>query len=90
MAKVKPLAETRKFKYDWREINPKLHLLYVKNAVEHLSIANAAVKKLLACSNIHSTAIAVAMLKEISKLTRDNAAWADAEEIISSTKVRFK
>jgi len=89
MAK-KPLAETQKFKDDWREKNPCLHLLYVKNAVEHLSIANAAIKRFYACSNVHSTELGWALQKEVARLCKENAAYADAVEIIEATKVRIR
>lgn len=73
------------FKYDQRTINPGLHLLYTRWAVEHLLLIEKA-KKLLSISNINLIDIQDAMDREKNKLIAENAAYAEAQDILEIVK----
>lgn len=72
------------YKEDYRQSNPSLHLLYVKQAVIHLTTINECIIKLDNLSNLNMTDILQAMWSERNKLISSNAAYADAQEIIDS------
>lgn len=69
---------------DHRESNPGLHLLYVKWAVLHLKEIDNCMEKLLKFSNINLHDVVQAMHLEREKLITENAAYADANEILLS------
>ena len=70
------------FKEDWRKENPKLHLLYVKLGVKHLSIIDNCYKQLSSTCNVNMAGPLIALQKERNKLLKYNAAYADAQEIL--------
>jgi hypothetical protein len=64
--------------------NPKLHTLFVKVAVKHLVVIDKCIDNLLQFSSIHMLGFVEAINHERNVLTRDNAAYADASEILQS------
>lgn len=72
--------------FDWRKENPALHLLYVKWAVKHLAIINRQIQELCDLSNGTVLDMIVAMQEQRDKLINENAAFADANEILESLK----
>ena len=84
--KTKPQACTGTivFKEDHRKTNPGLHLLYVKTAVVHLTVIDECLKKLEYQSNLNMLDSIQALYKERGKLVKNNAAYADAQEILDS------
>lgn len=72
------------FKEDRSISNPQAHLLYVKWAVKHLVTIDDCIRKITNFSNLNMMNILEAMWEERNKLVRENAAYADAQEIISS------
>ncbi len=75
---------SKKFKKDWRVENPGLHLLYVKLGVQHLRAIDECRERLLAFSNLNLWDAALALARERAKLVRENAAYADANEVLKS------
>jgi hypothetical protein len=72
------------FTEDRRTDNPGLHLLYVKWAIMHLRSIDNALKDLERHSNLNLLDIMQAMHVERQKLVDTNAAYADAQEIITA------
>lgn len=70
------------FEDDFRKSNPGLHLLYVKHAIKHLRYINKCIKKFNGFSNTNMLPILEALTAEKDKLIANNAAYADANEII--------
>lgn len=70
------------FLEDRREDKPGLHLLYVKWGCQHLRAIDNCIKQLGAFSNgnLHDTIMALAEQRQ--KLVTENAAYADAHEIL--------
>lgn len=80
MATKKALS-TKKFKYDNRD-KPSLHALYVKFAISGILAIDQAIKRI---SDEHKTThcgILHAMYQQRSKLIRENACHAEAEEFM--------
>ena len=71
-----------KFKVDHREENAGLHLLYVKTAVKHLKYIDEVLGKLDDFANMNILDLSCAIQKERTKLVKENAAYADADEIV--------
>lgn len=69
-----------------RETNPGLHLLYVKTACKHLAMIDSMIKRVSACSNLNMDNLMFAIIDEREKLVTDDAAYADADEILQSLK----
>jgi hypothetical protein len=76
--------EKSEFTEDRSISNPQAHLLYVKWAVKHLVTIDDCIRKISNFSNLNMMNILEAMWTERNKLVRENAAYADAQEIISS------
>jgi hypothetical protein len=72
------------FKEDHRTENPALHLLYVKTGVKHLRAIDECMKKFQEFSNLNLYGAMDALRKERAKLVTENAAYADADEILLS------
>jgi hypothetical protein len=70
------------FKADWRKENPSLHLLYVKTAIRHLIILDQMIQRLSDESNLNLLDATVALGREREILVRENAAFADAHEVL--------
>jgi len=82
--------KTPKFKQDWRKTNPALHLLYTKWAVGNLVVIDRALKKLVDTHNISMFGAIFALNKERAKLVAEDAAYADADEILRIAKAGNK
>ena len=76
--------EKSEFKEDRSVSNPQAHLLYVKWAVKHLVTIDDCIRKISNFSNLNMLEILRVMWEERNKLVRENAAYADAQEIITS------
>jgi hypothetical protein len=76
--------EVKTFKSDFRNSNPKLHLLYTKWAIQHLSEIDKMLKKLFGFSNINMLDVGWALKEQVVKLINENAAYAEAQEILDS------
>lgn len=73
------------FKDDLRKINPDLHMLYTKWGVKHLHMIDKMLKSLGGTSNLNIMFGPYAALKGArAKLVKNNAAYADADEILKS------
>lgn len=83
MAKGVKMAKEA-FKQDFRKENPGLHLLYVKWGVTHLQAIRECLEKLASFSNGNLLDAMNALDREQVKLIRENAAYADAAEILES------
>lgn len=70
------------FQTDFRKTNPNLHMFYVKQAVLHLREIDRAIRSLDRLSNLNMSDVIQAMLTERKRLVEENAAYADAQEII--------
>jgi hypothetical protein len=82
--------KTPKFKQDWRKTNSALHLLYTKWAVGNLVVIDRALKKLVDTHNISMFGAIFALKKERAKLVAEDAAYADADEILRIAKAGDK
>jgi hypothetical protein len=67
------------FNSDFRKTNPRLHLFYVKLACKNLSIIDRHLTELDATSLVD---LSVAVRRERQKLVEEDAAYADAHEIL--------
>jgi len=74
------------FKEDQRKENPGLHLLYTKRAITHLAQIEEIQKKLSSFSNTNMIDISLSVERERQKLIKNNAAYADANEILDSIR----
>lgn len=83
-------AAIRKYIEDWRKENPALHLFYVKCAVTHLVALDQCIERLGSFSNFNLMDAEEALYNAREKLVIENAAYADAEEILNSLKERGK
>lgn len=80
------MIEAKKYREDHRESNPGLHLLYVKWACRNLQAIDNCVQVL---NRLHQTplnSIICKMLDERSKLVNEDAAYAEADEILKEIK----
>lgn len=82
--------KTPKFKTDFRKTNPTLHLLYVKWAVANLVVIDRAIKQLEKQANISLYGTIYALIKERNKLLKEDAAYADANEILQIARTGKK
>ena len=82
--------KTPKFKSDFRKTNPALHLLYVKWAVANLVAIDHATKKLEKQCHCSLFEAIGALVKEKSRLVKEDAAHADAYEILQISKTGKK
>ena len=78
--------EDKVFTIDNRDSNPHLHMLYVKWAVKHLVAIDKAIECLSDMHNLNLFDIIEAMQIQRDKLINENAAYADADEILNSIK----
>jgi hypothetical protein len=69
---------------DWRKEKPGLHMLYTKTAVKHLTEMDRAIKAFDGFSNLNMLGVTMALIKERERLVNNNAAYAEAQEILSS------
>jgi hypothetical protein len=74
--------ESKSFKFDHRKDNPALHMLYVKTAVQHLSIIDRQIRELSNLANLNMSDMIEAMVAQREKLIEENAAYFDAEHIL--------
>lgn len=72
------------FANDYRKTNAGLHMLYTKCAVKHLVEIDKAIKSFCNFSNINMLGPIEALVSERRKLTTDNAAYAEADDILES------
>ena len=77
---------TATFAEDHRKSNPGLHMFYTKNAVKFLTMADRAIKRFYACSNVHTADFAEVLRDERARKVESNAAFAEAAEIIFSIR----
>lgn len=70
------------FESDFRKTNPPLHLFYVKLACRNLSIIDRHLMELDAASSTSLADLSVAVRRERQKLVEEDAAYADAHEIL--------
>lgn len=87
MNKSKPATQTVQpagFKEDRRDDNPALHLHYTKQAVKHLRELQRMGKTLLEFSNGNMMGPYRALHEAYRTLIKENAAYADAHEILHS------
>ena len=78
--------KTQNFIYDQLEEKPKLHMLYTKWAVEHLTAIDNFIQRLSDFANIDMLECIYAVQKQRKKLCDENRAYYDANEIIESIK----
>jgi hypothetical protein len=83
-----PALEEKKFKNDYRQSNPGLHLLYVKWAVAHLAAADRMIRELYGFANLNAREMGVALEDAYARLVATDAAYADADEIVRSVYQR--
>lgn len=69
---------------DYRKSNPKLHKLYASSAYRHLMAIDRMISELESFSNINMLDITIVMQNERDKLVRQNAAYAEASNIIAN------
>ncbi len=79
---VMSTSRERMVHYDWRNANPKLHLLYVKWAVQHIKTVRSCMQKLDNFSNCNLMDIVAVMDDELRYLINSNPAYMDAAEIL--------
>lgn len=77
-----PPCQEKGFIKDQRETNPRLHMLYTKWAVEHLVVIDEFHRKLHNFANMNMLDLCEVIGNEREKLTTENAAYAEADEII--------
>lgn len=77
-----PPCQEKEFVRDQRETNPRLHMLYTKWAIGHLVVIDEFHRKLHNFANMNMLDLCEVIQKERYKLTTENAAYAEAEEII--------
>lgn len=63
---------------DYREINPKLHALYVGWAMEDLKIVNTAIENLCSVSRVNMSIMAGNLKAERDRCIINDAAWQEA------------
>ena len=78
------------FKDDWRQKNPGLHLLYTKWALVHLKEVERTMKRFAGFCNFNMMDIMVSIERERNKLIRNNAAYAEAAEMLDSLRPKHK
>lgn len=83
----KPPIVTKSFKEDVRKTNEGLHHLYTMWAVEHLVAIDAANISLQRFSNINLHDLQIAIQKERTRLVTNNAAYADAQELLEALRL---
>ena len=71
-----------KFKFDFRKTNPTLHLLYVKWAIANLVAIDRAIRQMTKLNHNSLNEAIWALLKQKEKLIKEDAAHADANEIL--------
>lgn len=82
--------KTPQFKSDFRKTNPALHLLYVKWAVASLVTIDRAINKLEKLGVLSMNGAICALIKERNRLVEEDAAHADASEILQVAKTGNK
>lgn len=75
---------TTVFPKDHRQTNPGLHMLYTKTAVVHLVEIDKAIRTFGNFANLNMLDIQSALFTERKKLVTENAAYAEADEILKS------
>jgi len=79
----------KEIKETLRETNPGLHALYVRWAIKHLLSIRKCINELSSHSNCNMMDSISALYKEYNKLTKNNAAYEEAHEIITVDIVSF-
>lgn len=69
---------------DWRKDKPALHMLYTKSAVKHLVEMEKAIRTFDGFGSLNMRDVTMALIKERDRLVNNNAAYAEAQEILSS------
>lgn len=75
-------TKPNKFLRDVRAENPDLHMLYVKWACAHLTKIDRCIRFIDDCSNLNMLGMTIAMQEQRTKLVTENAAYAEAQEIL--------
>ena len=81
-----PQVKKDGFISDFRGKNPPLHLLYVKWAVLDLGTIGKAIEMFRASSRNYATGPVLALIKERDKLIHEEAAFADAWDILQGIR----
>lgn len=76
--------DVKVFPNDHRKTNAALHMLYTKWAVRHLVEIDKALKTFYDFSNMNMLGVTEALRNERKKLTTENAAYAEADDILQS------
>lgn len=90
MKELKPIQPEQKFIYNLRSANPACHLLAVKWAAAHLTTIDKCIRLMMAHSNLNMIDCALALRSQREKLIRENAAYADAQEILDGISLAKK
>jgi hypothetical protein len=70
------------FQRDWRTSNPKLHALYLGNALETLGIIQTAIEGLDELSTIHGSEAAASLRQVRAGWVKEDAAYFEAAAIL--------
>jgi len=74
----------KSYEFDQRKNNPGLHMLYTKTAIIHLVAIRKMLKKLYSFANTNMTDMIIAIHEQEEKLIETSAAYAEANEILTS------
>lgn len=85
---VEQNLDTTIFPEDHRQSNPGLHMLYTKWAIPHLVELDKAITTFGNFSNLNMLGVVQALFAERKKLVTENAAYAEADEILKSIRKR--
>ena len=81
---IDPITPPTGFTRDFRTSNPNLHFFYVKQAIKHLAMVRKMINKLFGESNGNTYGFAMALVNERDRLVKEDADYADAQEILDS------
>ena len=81
-----PMA--RKFESDFRESKPSLHMFYTLQHVQHLRYLDEVIGKLGEFANPTLWGVQDALTKEVAKLEKTDAAYAQARGILNSLNLK--
>lgn len=83
LKKIEPRIRDQKFLHDFRTSNPRLHYLYLQSAMTHLGALEKVIRMLNEFSNLNMLGVTLAVQREVNKLVRTDAAYAEAADLIS-------
>lgn len=83
---MKKTSEKKAFKDDNRKTNPALHLFLVKNACRNLAVIDRCTRMMVDRAALSLMEPIVALEKERMRLVQEDAAYSDADEILSSIR----